>query len=349
MRHQLLMTLVIFALLAACTPTALPASTPTAATATHIPVDRPTPTGAPIGATVTVAPATTIPAASPATATAIPLQPTPTGAAPAPHGDGPCTYRAEFVGDVTIPDNALLSPGASFVKTWRVRNDSTCTWGPAGYALHALVLSGGDPLGAISPVALPGDVPPGMTADLPVNMIVPANPGTYRSEWMFAIDGDPAGSRLLGVGPASAPLYAQIVVPPAGASDQSTIYTSSAYHYQVSYPTGWSLQVNTQVAPGAGSNPEYVTLTAPSGYLPRVLIEALTGAPPMTGFENCVRNFVFHNLPACKSSLAAGQNPAADIWVFQRGPAHFYIQLQYRDAASAQVFDDLMTSFHFTE
>jgi hypothetical protein len=84
------------------------------------------------------------------------------------------------------------------------------------------------------------------------------------------------------------------------------------------------------------------------GGLPRVQIWALTGIPPMTGFENCVPNFVFHNLPACKMSLPAGQNPAEDIWVFQKGTAYFYIQLQYQEASSTQVFNDIITSFSFS-
>jgi len=29
-----------------------------------------------------------------------------------------CTYRATFVADVTIPDNTVIPPGTSFVKTW---------------------------------------------------------------------------------------------------------------------------------------------------------------------------------------------------------------------------------------
>ena len=54
------------------------------------------------------------------------------------------------------------------------------------------------------------------------------------------------------------------------------------------------------------------------------------------------------SVPACKIFLPAGQNPAEDVWVFQKGAAYFYIQLQYQDAGSTQVFDDIMTSFNFT-
>ena len=151
------------------------------------------------------------------------------------------------------------------------------------------------------------------------------------------------------MGATSAPLYTQIIVPPPGGPGQTKTYASSAYHFQVSYPADWSIQINTSAPAGAGTNPEYVTLTAPNGSAPRVLIEALTGAPPMTGSETCARNFVFHNVPACKTSVPAGQIPATDVWVFHKGAADFYLQLQYRDASSAQVFNDILTSFAFTD
>ena len=41
-----------------------------------------------------------------------------------PTGSGnivPC-YRAEYVADVTIPDGTIVSPGATFWKTWSVKN-----------------------------------------------------------------------------------------------------------------------------------------------------------------------------------------------------------------------------------
>lgn len=131
---------------------------------------------------------------------------------------------------------------------------------------------------------------------------------------------------------------------------QTKTFTSSLYGYQVSYPADWTIQINTSVPAGAGSDPEYVTLTPNDGSnLPRIEIEVLTGAPPMTGYENCDRNFVFRSLPACKISQPVGQNPAAEIWVFQKDKANFFIAMQYEDEKSLQVFNDFMTSFQFTQ
>ena len=39
-----------------------------------------------------------------------------------------CTDRAQFVTDVTVPDGTKYDPGATFTKTWRLRNVGTCTW-----------------------------------------------------------------------------------------------------------------------------------------------------------------------------------------------------------------------------
>ena len=54
------------------------------------------------------------------------------------------------------------------------------------------------------------------------------------------------------------------------------------------------------------------------------------------------------NLHEGKMSLPGSQNPAEDIGFFQQGAVYFCIQLQYRDANSAQVFNDVITSFNFT-
>jgi hypothetical protein len=102
------------------------------------------------------------------------------------------------------------------------------------------------------------------------------------------------------------------------------------------------------VPAGTGSENEYVSLTANPGSLPRVEIEVLSNTLPMTGYENCEKNFVFHGLPACKISLAAGQNPAADLWVFRRENAYFFIYMAYVGAMPVQLFNDFMTSFTFT-
>ena len=99
---------------------------------------------------------------------------------------------ASFVSDVTVPDGSYVSPGASFVKTWQIRNTGTTTW-TTGYQL---VFSSGSQLSGPSAVALPHSVAPGQTVDISVTLTAPANAGKYRGYWMLKAD----TGQLFGVG-----------------------------------------------------------------------------------------------------------------------------------------------------
>ena len=152
-----------------------------------------------------------------ATAAPIPLLPTetpnpPTDAAPQektpeptdadevtkePGEETPCD-RATFVSDVTIPDGQEILGGESFEKTWRLRNNGTCTWN-SGYAL---VFESGDAMSGPASIALTtGTVAPGEELDITVELTAPVDSGTYRGNWklrnsagiVFGI-GDDAGS-----------------------------------------------------------------------------------------------------------------------------------------------------------
>lgn len=112
------------------------------------------------------------------------------------HGDGACSYRAAYLGDITVPDHSVLAPGTRFNKIWRVRNTGTCTWGPS-YALDSVVNVGGTLLGAPSSVPIPTVVLPGGTLDISVPMVAPMLEGRYLSEWKLRVDGS---QQLIGVG-----------------------------------------------------------------------------------------------------------------------------------------------------
>ncbi|MCB8962944.1 MAG: hypothetical protein H6651_21715 [Ardenticatenales bacterium] len=118
--------------------------------------------------------------------------------------DPDCTNAASFVSDVTIPDNTVIAPGATFAKTWRLANTGDCTWG-LGYSL---VFADGDQMGAPDEVSMTQSVPPGESVDLTVNFTAPVTPGTYRSDWLLA---DPLGNTF-GLGAAGNTFYMQIVV-----------------------------------------------------------------------------------------------------------------------------------------
>ena len=148
---------------------------------------------------VSAAAETPAPGATPTSTTAPP--------SPTPSAEPPCSDRAAFVADVTIPDNSRLSPGQAFVKTWRLRNAGTCIWTTA----YALVFVGDDQMGGPASIALASEVAPGATVDLSVNLIAPTAPGTYRGRWQLRN----ANGALFGIGDAGdSPFWVRIVVGP---------------------------------------------------------------------------------------------------------------------------------------
>jgi hypothetical protein len=120
-------------------------------------------------------PTTTSPAP---TATDTPAAPTDT-ATPAA-SPTPCVDDSEFVADVNVPDGTHFAAGASFVKTWRLRNDGTCTWTPA-YTFRSV---GGNAMGGAT-VTVPNDVPPGGTLDISVSLTAPGGNGRHTGQWQL--------------------------------------------------------------------------------------------------------------------------------------------------------------------
>ena len=100
---------------------------------------------------------------------------------------------AEFITDVTIPDGTRLSPGETFVKTWRLRNSGTTTWTSA----YALVFANGSQMNALALIPLPRTVAPGGEIDVSVTLTAPKGPGTYKGYWELRS----ASGILFGVGP----------------------------------------------------------------------------------------------------------------------------------------------------
>lgn len=89
--------------------------------------------------------------------------------------------RVEFLGDVTIADNAVLHVGEGFTKTWRVKNAGACAWG-AGYKL---VFVQGDRMGGAESSPLPAEVAPSQTVDISISLAAPSAPGQYQGFWQL--------------------------------------------------------------------------------------------------------------------------------------------------------------------
>jgi hypothetical protein len=120
----------------------------------------------------------------------------------------PCN-RASFVEDITYPDNTEVPVGSDFTKTWRLKNNGSCTW-TSGYSL---IFDHGDRMNAPDSIQLTsGTVPPGGRLDLSVNLKAPGTPGTYQAFFKLrAPDNNVFGINTDGQGA----FWTKIVVPAA--------------------------------------------------------------------------------------------------------------------------------------
>lgn len=105
--------------------------------------------------------------------------------------------------DVNFPDNTEVTPGQEFVKTWKIKNAGSCTWG-AGYRIvyanYATQMSG-------QPQPLPSVVAPGEEIEISVQFKAPTQAGEYVSAWTLAND-----KGVLFFGNNDKPLYVKIIV-----------------------------------------------------------------------------------------------------------------------------------------
>ena len=117
---------------------------------------------------------------------------------------------AQFITDVTIPDGSSFVGGATFVKTWRLKNIGTCTWSTS----YALVFDSGTAMGGASSVPLPTTVAPNGSIDISVNLQAPSADGTYKGFWGLS---NASGARIPVAGGASGrSFYVEIKVGSGG-------------------------------------------------------------------------------------------------------------------------------------
>jgi hypothetical protein len=114
-------------------------------------------------------------------------------------------YRVGNVIDVTYLDNATVTAGSGFIKTWRLENTGSQTWGDT----FKLIFESGDAMGGPASQPLGKAVSPGQTIDISVSLVAPVTPKTYRGNWMLATD---SGTKF-GIGAnADKPFWVQVVV-----------------------------------------------------------------------------------------------------------------------------------------
>ena len=127
------------------------------------------------------------PTPEPPTPTAVPNQPptaVPTVAPPAGCVDGMAWVADLNYDDKNMTAPAVMPPGQSFVKSWRVRNSGTCTWNSSYFLGYD---HGNTPASSMGgqPVYVQGSVAPGATYDFSVNLVAPTAPGVYQGFWQM--------------------------------------------------------------------------------------------------------------------------------------------------------------------
>jgi hypothetical protein len=231
----------ILAVLLALSLAALSCAFPTGSTppASEVPPAGDQPTTTPPEPPVELPTTAALPTEEPPTATASPTA-TVTPAAI------PCD-RAGFVSDVTVPDGTDFAPGATVTKTWRLRNDGSCTW-TSGYAL---VFDHGDSMGAPASQQLTtGTVAPGQTIDVTVTLTAPAAEGTYRGYFQLR---NPSGV-VFGIGAsADVAFWVEIEVIPPGITLVLHLTPMIAIVFPYSQGTGMTMPVDSCFDLDAGS------------------------------------------------------------------------------------------------
>jgi len=156
------------------------------------------------------------------------LTPAPVPTATLPAGTFAHCASAGLISE-SPPDRTIFHPGQNFWKTWRLRNNSSCTWTPN----YKLIFWGGERMGGLTQYNLPQTVSPSQTVDLSILLAAPAAAGTYKGEWKLQT---PDGV-YFGVGPYNVPFWVEIEVVAANVTPTYGI-ASVRYTLERNPPTG---------------------------------------------------------------------------------------------------------------
>jgi len=104
----------------------------------------------------------------------------------------PCVDAMQFIEDLSYDDEDLsnfpdLDPGEAFQKGWRIKNTGTCTWTSAYFIKY---VNGNNSAAQMQgqPTAIQGEVEPGQTYDMYVNLVAPEVSGRYVGYWQMFND-----------------------------------------------------------------------------------------------------------------------------------------------------------------
>ena len=128
-----------------------------------------------------------------------------------------CTDSAVLLEDVTVPDNALMTPGEKFTKTWRFMNTGKCNW--SGYTIAFFA---GDRMASPDSSPIP-QTEAGKTVDVSVELTAPSTDGAYTGFYELRN----ANNETLSIGTEST-FWVKILIGNAIASTNRPVPTTAA-------------------------------------------------------------------------------------------------------------------------
>jgi len=224
---------------------------------------------------------------------------------PVPITPGPVTVtvppsscdKAQFVSDVNVPDGTVMAPGATFTKTWRLKNVGSCAWSTS----YQLVFFSGQQMSAPASAAFPQNVAVGQTVDISINMTAPSAAGSYRGFWMFKN----ANGALFGIGAqANKPWWVDIRVSGPTVTPGGPTVTPT--------PTG------PTVTPGAGTALDFATNACSGTWF------SGAGQLPCPGTDGDAKGFVLRVTNPRLETGATDTRPG--ILTFPQNTQNGYIQ-----------------------
>jgi hypothetical protein len=202
--------------------------------------------------------------------------------------------------DVTIPDNSIILPGQSFIKTWKLVNTGSCTWTPS-YSARFFY---GDLMEAPESVALLETVLPSLSVEISIEMVAPLSPGTYQGNWKLS---NPSGV-LFGIGPnGDSPFWVRIIVPenPSNTATATPSLTPTLALTHSPTPTLPPVQASAELSPVPGDSIDLDTLALNAGDADLVYQVDLNNyhwLAPMEGVKIGVFGSLEPNLAGCQSA-----------------------------------------------
>jgi hypothetical protein len=161
--------------------------------------------------------------------------------------------------DVSIPDDTVIPAGQSFVKTWKLVNNGSCTWTNE----YSASFFYGDQMSAPTSVHLKDSVMPEQSIEISVEMVAPQTPGTYQGNWMLS---NPGGE-LFVIGPnGNLPFWVRISVAasqttPTRTASPSATLNPTEYPPTATTPEGqWTAEL--QIVPGDAIDLDTLTLNS---------------------------------------------------------------------------------------